>query len=149
MNTKLLTLPAIAALSLALLSAPALAGKFSHGYGHRAHHGHHYAAPFAFSLGKFFGGIYRHGQHYGYGKHGVRRHYRHGGHGYVKPYAGRGYAKPHHKGAGYAHRDRCQQTSKTGYHHGRKAQIGGTMCYDRHGRWYIVPGSRYVMHYYD
>lgn len=33
-------------------------------------------------------------------------------------------------------------------HFGRRARFGGTMCYDRAGRAYVVPGSRYVIRYF-
>ena len=42
----------------------------------------------------------------------------------------------------------CHQTSKIGYRHGRKAKIGGTMCYNRYGKGYIVSGSHHVIRYY-
>ncbi len=51
-------------------------------------------------------------------------------------------------GPGYAPSRACQPVSKTGYWHGRKAKIGGTMCYDAYGNGYIVNGSRYLIHYY-
>jgi len=69
-----------------------------------------------------------HGDHRGHGSH-KRRHYYDGHrHGY--------------------YRHDCHKVSKHGYYHGRKAKIGGTMCYDRYGDPYIVQGSRYVIHYY-
>ena len=43
----------------------------------------------------------------------------------------------------------CHPTSKTGYDaFGRRARIGGTMCYNRDGRPYVVEGSRYIIGYY-
>jgi hypothetical protein len=41
----------------------------------------------------------------------------------------------------------CQATVGTGYYQGRPAQFGGTMCFDRYGRGYVTPGSRYFMGY--
>lgn len=43
----------------------------------------------------------------------------------------------------------CHPTSKIGFgDYGRRARIGGTMCYDAYGRPYIVQGSRYIIQYY-
>lgn len=42
----------------------------------------------------------------------------------------------------------CRATSKVGYDHGRRARIGGTMCYDTYGTPYIVRGSRYIIQYF-
>jgi len=43
----------------------------------------------------------------------------------------------------------CHPTSKIGYvDYGRRARIGGTMCYDAYGKPYIVQGSRYIIQYY-
>ena len=33
-------------------------------------------------------------------------------------------------------------------HFGRRAKFGGTLCYDRIGNPYVVPGSRYVIRYF-
>jgi hypothetical protein len=55
------------------------------------------------------------------------------------------YQQRHHRRFARA----CHATYKDGYdYHGRPARIGGTMCYDRFGRAYIVPGSRYVIRYH-
>ena len=63
--------------------------------------------------------------------------------GYYRPYY-RPYAyPPPYYGAGRG----CHRTSKIGYWHGYRARIGGTMCYDAYGYPYIVPGSRYLIHY--
>ena len=43
--------------------------------------------------------------------------------------------------------DSCHAVRKKGYWHGYYAVIGGTMCYDRRGRAYIVRGSRYLIRY--
>ena len=42
----------------------------------------------------------------------------------------------------------CHATSKVGFDHGRRARIGGTMCYDTYGSPYIVRGSRYIIRYF-
>jgi len=43
----------------------------------------------------------------------------------------------------------CHGVVGHGYDHfGRRATFGGTMCYDRAGRGYVVPGSRYVIRYF-
>ena len=56
---------------------------------------------------------------------------------YYKPAAHRGYGRA------------CHTVSKIGYdNYGRKAKIGGTMCYNSYGNSYVVKGSRYVIHYY-
>jgi hypothetical protein len=40
----------------------------------------------------------------------------------------------------------CRATSKIGFDgYGRRARIGGTMCYDAYGRPYIVRGSRFII----
>ncbi len=40
----------------------------------------------------------------------------------------------------------CRATSKIGFDgYGRRARIGGTMCYDAYGTPYIVRGSRYII----
>lgn len=41
----------------------------------------------------------------------------------------------------------CLATTGTGYVDGRLAQFAGTMCYDRYGRGYIVPGSQRFVGY--
>jgi hypothetical protein len=43
----------------------------------------------------------------------------------------------------------CRIVTKSAVWHGRPAKIAGTLCYDRHGRPYIVPGSRRVIGRYD
>ena len=72
-------------------------------------------------------------------------------------YAPRRYAYPPRFRAHYSYRPlvrqvygrTCHTVSKTGYDgYGRKAKIGGTMCYDSYGNSYVVKGSRYVIHYY-
>lgn len=43
----------------------------------------------------------------------------------------------------------CRPTSKIAFvGHGRRAKVGGLMCRDRHGRAFVLPGSRHVLFYY-
>lgn len=43
----------------------------------------------------------------------------------------------------------CHSTSKIGFDtYGRRARIGGTMCYDAYGTPYVVQGSRYIIQYF-
>jgi len=74
----------------------------------------------------------------------------HGGHGSGKRHHRHRRHDLGHDRHGSYHRDRhdCRKVAKHGYHHGRKAKIGGVMCHDRYGYPYIVAGSRYVIHYY-
>lgn len=91
----------------------------------------------------------RHRKHGKQGKHG--KHYQHNGYGavgellYTLGNFGRHGSK---RGYDYGGGSACHNVSKDGYAHGRNARIGGTMCYDRYGQGYVVPGSRYVIHYY-
>ncbi|NIA71157.1 hypothetical protein HBA54_21390 [Pelagibius litoralis] len=99
---------------------------------HRAHHkvwrgkGYHRHRPHHQS---------RRGHHSKKRFHKPRRAHRHFGH------------KHHGKRHAYAVRRACHDVTKVGYRHGEKALIGGVMCYDGHGRGYIVKGSRYVIRY--
>jgi len=77
-----------------------------------------------------------HGGHPG-GHHASRHHY--GDHA-------RHHGRSHHGYRGGRHH--CRKVSKHGYWHGRPARIQGTMCYDRYGNPYIVPGSRSLLDYY-
>ena len=93
----------------------------------------------------------RHGSHhaerghgYGYG-HGDKR-----GHGYRNRVAATSYGTPNrighrmHSGALRG----CQPTSKIVFvGRGQRAKIGGLMCQDRHGRPFILKGSRHVLYY--
>lgn len=67
------------------------------------------------------------GQHHRYDRH--RRQHRHV-HGYSS-----------HSGQGGCHQ--AQIFVPDGY--GGGTNIGGTMCYDRYGNGYLVPGSRFVI----
>ncbi len=109
---------------------------------------------------KIYKGARRHGHIY----KGARRHGHASGHylGYVlgfRPYyayyAPRRHVYPPRFRPHYPYRPpaaygrACHAVSKVGYDgYGRKAKIGGTMCYDTYGNSYIVVGSRYVIHYY-
>ena len=65
-----------------------------------------------------------------------RRHYGYSDGGY---HTGQGYQS--HGGAG------CHPVHRFGQWNGRPAKVGGTMCYNRNGRGYVVSGSRYLIHY--
>jgi hypothetical protein len=90
------------------------------------------------------GAWYYGGHHYGHGYHPYGGHHgRHYSYRGVTGYRSGGHGSSHLRGdAG------CHSVSKTGYDDGRKAEIGGTRCYDEYGDAYIVPGSRYVVQYY-
>jgi len=84
-----------------------------------------------------------HDDHY-YGHRYWQNHGHHGVRGYAwrRAYP-RGFHRYHwvdapcHPVVGYGHD-----------HFGRRAEFGGTMCYDRFGRGYVVPGSRYLIRYF-
>mgnify|MGYP001828142408 CR=1 FL=1 len=42
----------------------------------------------------------------------------------------------------------CHKVWKRGHWRGRRAHVGGLMCYDRHGYAHIRPGSQYFIRYY-
>ncbi len=57
-----------------------------------------------------------------------------------------GYTAGVHHSRPYRTRPACTPVSKIAYDgYGRPIRIGGTMCFDRYGVGYIVPGSRYVI----
>lgn len=102
---------------------------FRHGRRHRFGHG--------FRLGhggtKFFLSLAIPFAHFAFGHHGHRHYY--GGHGAY--------------GGSYRYLRHCRKVVKTGYDRfGRRAKIGGTMCFDRFGNSYILSHSRHVIHYY-
>ncbi len=155
---RLISLTAVAVVFLVVGGVgaePAMAGGYhnKHHHGHYdGHAGHHYyRIPFAHALGRVIGAFLPHGRDY---YHGGRSYYRSERH----YYRGNRYYAPRHS---YTHRPAprhhkysrhgsgCHTVSKTEYHHGRLARIGGTMCYDSYGSPYVVSGSRYVMHYYE
>jgi len=165
----------LTAVALAILvvggvgAKPAMAGGYhnKHHHGHYdGHAGHHYPRiPFVYELGRVIGAFLPHGRPYysGGGSYYHRDHHRYrGGHSYRHRdhhyYRGNRYYAPprayshrpaprHHQYS--RHGSGCHAVSKTKYHHGRLAKVGGTMCYDSYGNPYVVSGSRYVMHYYD
>ncbi|MEE9140472.1 MAG: hypothetical protein V3U18_06815 [Alphaproteobacteria bacterium] len=141
-------------------SSPAAAGVLH--YASNSHHGAvntHHGAVAIHHGGRLhhFGTSVHAGAHHGniVGHHVsqiIRLTVYHGGrHGYVP-----GHQPRNHPGLrlSYGHGRHafgraCHAVSKIGHvGHGRKANIGGTMCYDRHGVSYIVAGSRYIIHYY-
>lgn len=96
-------------------------------------------------------------RHNRYSRRSYRRGYRNDryyGGGYSLGYPRKSYRRSYRSNRYYGGRSygnygrSCHATSKTGYWYGRKAKIGGTMCYDSYGGSYIVPGSRYLIHYY-
>ncbi len=148
---KTLAISATVALFAVAAAGAANAGGSGHGK-HRGgqHGGGHYAYGLAGVVGHLlFGGYsysYRYGNSYGDGRdrgrgYGRRHDHRRHGHG---GYGRTGYGQM----PGYVVRRPCHATSKNGYAHGRRAKIGGTMCYDNYGNAYIVAGSRHVIGYY-
>ncbi len=96
--------------------------------------GNHYAGVFGALLG--YPPYYARGAYYAPRRHAYLPRFRP-----ARPY----YKRSAHRGYGRA----CHPVSKIGYDdYGRKAKIGGTMCYDSYGNSYVVKGSRYVIHYY-
>lgn len=99
--------------------------------------------------------------------HHLRRHQRRESLGHILRYHGRDHRAlrrhdfKHDKRRGSARHDRvrsnrhlnhgyaCHWVSKLGKVDGRRAHIGGTMCYTAAGTAYIVPGSRYVISYFE
>lgn len=150
----------LAAVILAVLAVssvganPAMAGGYynKHHHGHYdGHAGHHYPRiPFVHALGRVIGAFLPHPRPYYSRDRYYQRpdHYsRHGDRYYAPRAYSRHPAPRHHQYR--RHASGCHTVSKTEYHHGRLARIGGTMCYDSYGNPYVVSGSRYVMHYYD
>ena len=97
---------------------------------------------------------------YGSAKNGGAYHYKPSGyddHGYKKahgtyrvnaPVARYGWAPVYRSGYRY-NPNHCHRVSKDGYtRNGRKVKFGGTMCYDKHGRGFILNGSRHIIRYY-
>lgn len=100
---------------------------------HQNHrYGNHYYAP-----KQAYGYGYRSGRHSS-GYYGGFSHYRGG---YSNAYPRHSYRY----GTDYTDRA-CQKVSKIVTENGYSHRVGGTMCYDRYGESYIVPGSRYSMH---
>ena len=115
--------------------------KGGHKGGHQAYRrgrhayrgGNHYAGLFGSLLG--YRPYYARGAYYAPRRRAYVPRFR-PGHRYYKPSAHRGYGRA------------CHTVSKIGYDNGRKAKIGGTMCYNAYGNSYVVKGSRHVIHYY-
>ncbi len=69
-----------------------------------------------------------------------------GPHGYHRYYRGHGYGA---YGGSYRYLRHCRKVVKFGHDRfGRRAKIGGTLCFDRYGNSYILSHSRHVIHYY-
>ncbi len=70
---------------------------------------------------------------------------------YHYPYYGYGaYSYSGQHSSHQSRQRRCHPVTGIGRdRYGRRAKFGGTMCYDRYGSSYIVPGSRHVIHYYN
>lgn len=101
------------------------------------------AFPFAyFAYGpdvrtRYYGGpgFYYGSQNYG---HGVIGGYSYGGPGSY----GLGHGRTRYSAG-------CRAVTKFGFDRfGRRAKIGGTLCFDRYGNSYILSRSRHVIHYY-
>ena len=88
--------------------------------------------------------VHRHGHH----SHRFHKHRKfHGSHFHKKRHL-HGGRKPHRKGVVRHHgRHACHDVVKVGVYRGHKALLGGVMCYDRHGRGYILQGSRHLVRY--
>ena len=162
MRTQAITLATCMAVLGTLGSGTAQAGGYDRGHGGDAVAGLLAGALVAGAIYASHDDHYRSPRHHGYKSrrhHGYKSRRHHGyksrrHHGYKYRYRGhRGGYKFRYRG-GYGRRGHggysrsCHKVSKHGYYHGRKARIGGTMCYGRHGKAYIVRGSRYVIDYY-
>jgi hypothetical protein len=124
---------------------------YGHHPGKGQAYGHHPGKGQAYGHHPGKGRAYGHhpGKGRAYGHHPGKGH----GYGHLLGYVlglGNHTRRPHYAYDGYRpHKRSCHRVTKVEYaRHGRKAKIGGTMCYDRHGNPYIVAGSRYVIHYY-
>ena len=130
------------------------------GFGHRRSGGHRGGFRRGRRHGntKFFLGLafpfayFAYGPHVRYNYYGGQgfyydsQNYRHGvigGHG-------RGGPGSHGLGPGRAgYSAGCRAVTKFGFDRfGRRAKIGGTMCFDRFGNSYVLSRSRHVIHYY-
>ena len=106
-------------------------------------------------------GYGHYGSSYGYRykpRHYYRKHYRKKHYGkHYRPshryYGHRGYnyyRKPRvHYGHRHSYRPRCHPVHKHIHNdYGHRTKVRGTMCYDRYGKGYVVPGSRHVVKRY-
>ncbi len=74
-----------------------------------------------------------------------------GPHGHHRYYRGLGFHYGRHgsRFGHYRYLGWCREVTKYGFDRfGRRAKIGGTMCFDRYGNSYILSHSRHVIHYY-
>lgn len=75
-----------------------------------------------------------------------KRHFHGKGHFHGKRHF-HGGRKLHGKGIARHGGRACHDVVKVGHYRGHKALIGGVMCYDRHGRGYVLDGSRHLVKY--
>jgi hypothetical protein len=85
-------------------------------------------------------------------KHAKRSKQKYQDHRHGYSYAGHDHGwrhgRRHGRGNGFAMaRFDCRPVQNIGSFNGRPARIGGTGCYDAFGQFYIVPRSRYLIHY--
>lgn len=153
---------AIAGLALGIV-AIALPAKAGDRHDQRGGHGSYYGKPHGYHGGythkrRYRKHAYRKGYRQGYAQ-GRRQAYRRGNrynHSYWRKYGHPGVTvygwKPYGRWSGYTQfriDGSCHPVVGHGRDHfGRRAKFGGTMCYDRFGRGYVVADSRYVIRYY-
>lgn len=80
----------------------------------------------------------------------AKRKYQDHRHGYSQARHDHGWrhGRRHARGNGVAMaRFDCRPVQDIGSFNGRPARIGGTGCYDAFGQFYIIPRSRYLIHY--
>lgn len=107
------------------------------GFGHQDGH-----LSYGYSGGhKRHNGAKHHQGHLGYGLTYGQRNPGYSSHGQ----SNNGHPKYAGTNTSYSGGVNCRETYKHQTdHNGKLTKIKGTLCYDRHGRAYIVPGSRYV-----
>jgi len=139
------------------VAAIALPAKAGDRFGHQGGHGS-YGKSHAYHGGHGGKHAYKKGYRRGYAQ-GRKQAYWHGhryNHSYWRKYGHPGVTvygwKPYGHWSGYTQfriDSSCHPVIGTGRDHfGRRAEFGGTMCYDRFGRGYVVADSRYVIRYY-
>ena len=144
MRKTIITLAVAAVLAAA---TPALAG--SYGYGG------HFGPYFGYSRHGHFGPYFGYSRHGHFGGHHRFRHRGHRGHGAIVvgavlgglvlgPLITQSAARPAPRAP--ALRD-CRATTGVGVANGRRAEFGGTMCYDHLRRPYVIRGSEYFIRY--
>lgn len=135
------------------------------GFGHHGRHGRHSGFHGGHHLrghhGFHRGGFHRRRHHSPHAFGGHHRGHRHGGHGHhgrhrsgFRHHSGFSPSYSRHQGThgGSSHGeyyDGCRTVYKNHHFDGRPARISGQMCYDEHGKPYIVPESRELVEYYD